>query len=514
MKNPKFLPFAMGAFAQLLFFSTVHAVPLPQPEPKTVAAPALQPCKTTMTQDLGAWDDIFVAHDQDYVVLRRGDELFSLSMEASAKPKKIAKIPAASDTQIVAGAAVGKSFWLFLNSSKAAPCAIDALNGTVVTFEIPDLKVPGSHAPGIGAYRIVPHLQAAVLDVSGGDRATWPRDGNRPVFFWMDLKSGKVIRLPIGWDLNYFSADERVAAFGPTRAIEMKTGEKIDAAPDRRKELCNSWDWTNKQRVRALYERREGKGDAEYFAGVSVDGRVLPVNLGLADVRYMSLAKADDTVAGFRLRREGAGTEEPGPLWITPFKDSKKTVEIAKDVTDFTLLGNGDTIYVTREKPASRALAESRQHAEAFFYTQADRSSWNVLEGVERLPKLGEAFAEASFVHDTLKVRLIEGFGSSLLKPAVLCLFEHHRGDFRARIAQRGGGNEGPALESVTWRRAMLVSRDGKRSLTPLFRDGNLPDQIWLHNSGKVISGKYVWDESDPARKRRIQLSECTVQKQ
>lgn len=512
MNTMKLLGFATILFI-LLKTSTAQAVPVPQPEPKTVAAPALQACKVSTTSELGSWDDVFVAHDQDVIVLRRGDQLFSLSMETSATPKKIAKAPAASDTQIVNGAAVDKKLWLFLNSTKATPCAVDAYGGTVARFEIPGLKVPGSRAPVIRACHIVPHAQVALLSVSGGDRATWPRDGNRPIYYWMDLKSGKVVQFPIGWDMNYFSADELVAAFGPERAVDAKTGEKIDAAPDRRKEPHIPFDWTNKQRVRPLYDRREGQGDADFFAGLSIGGRVLRIDLGLQEVRYLSMAKADDDYAGFQLRRSGA-SHEPGPLWITPFKDSKKTAEIANDVTDFTLLGNGDTIYVMREKPINRALAESRQHAEVFFYTQADRSSWKVLEGVERLPKLGEAFAEATFVHDKLKVQLIEGFGSSLLKPAVLCLFEHHRGDFRARIAQTGRGDEGPALESVTWRRAMLIGRDGKRSLTPFFREGNLPDQIWLHNSGKVISGKYVWDEIDASRTRRIQLSESTVQKQ
>lgn len=492
----------------LLIGSTANAVPVPVPEPKTVAAPPLHQGKVSPTTDLGLWDDVFVAHDQDIIVLRRGDELFSLSMDAAAKPKRIARVAQASNTQIFAGTAIDKRIWLFLNSSKAAPCAVDVQSGTLVLFDIPGLKFPGSQTPSIGACRIVPHLQAAVLDVSGGDRATWPRDGNRPVYFWMDLKSGKVVQLPIGWDLDYFSADESVAAFGPTRAINMKTGEKIDAAPNRRKELCNSWDWTDKQRVRPLYERREGKGDADYFAGLSVDGRVLPVNLGLADVRYVSLAKADDSAAGFRLRHSGASASELSPLWLAPFKDPKKTELIANDVADFAMLGFGNTIYVTFEKPAKRNLAENRGRHEAFFYTRSDRSSWNVLEGVERLPKLGEAFAEADFIQDRLRVRLIEGFGVSKHEPAVLCLFEHHRGDRRAFAFP----SEGPALKSETWRRAILIGRDGKRLLTPLFRDGNLPDQIWLHHSGKVLSGTYVW-EAKGERKRQVQLSASTVER-
>jgi hypothetical protein len=517
VNTEKFPAVGATALAQvlvvLLSCSPAEAVPVPEkPQRKTVAAPPLHKGKATATTDLGTWDDVFVLHDQDIIVVRRGDELFSFSVDASAKRKKIAlmaKIAQAKATQIMAGAAVDKRMWLFLNSSKAAPCAVDALGGAVVTFDIPGLKVPGSQAPGIQSYRIVSHLRTATLMVAGGDPATWPRDGNRPIYFWMDLNSGKVVRLPIGWDLDYFSSDERVAAFGPNRAIDMKTGEKIESAPNRRKERCSSFTWTDTQSVRPLYERREGKGDADYFAGLSVEGRVLPVNLGLNEVHYVSMVKADDSAAGFLLRREGYLLGAPSPLWLVPFKDSKKTESIANDVTDFAMLGHGNSLYVTVEKPAKRAVAESRRYNEAFFYAHWDRSSWNVLEGVERLPKLGEAFAEADFIRDHLKVRLIEGFGTSKHEPAAICLFEHHRGDLRAFVQPSGG----PALRSETWRRAILIGRDGQRSLLPLFQEGNLPDRIWLHNSGRVISGTYVWTESKGERIRQMQLSESTTQK-
>jgi hypothetical protein len=354
--------------------------------------------------------------------------------------------------------------------------------------------------------------------VSGGDRATWPRDGNRPVYFWMDLKSGKVVRFPISWELNYFSADERVAVFAkpaenrferrPRQAIELRTGEWIDAFPDRRKERCIPFEWQNTQQIKPLYEQREGKGDAEYFAGLSVDGRVLPVALGLEDVRYLSMAKAGDGFAGFRLRHSGASRGEPSPLWIVPFNDPQKTESIATRVTDFTMLGQGNAVYATVDPSGKRARSEDRRHDEAFFHVRADRSSWNVLEGVERLPKLEKEFADADYVTDRLRVRLIEGFGASRHKPLVVCLCEHHRGERRALVFPPNG----KVLKSVIWRRALVITHDGRRSLTPLFREGNLPDQIWLHKAGKLLTGSYVWDESGSERRRRVQLSESTLQ--
>jgi hypothetical protein len=498
---------------------TAHAAYAAQPQPRAAIAPPLQACKVTAAIDLGLWDDVFVAHDQDVIVLRRGDELFSLAMAASSTPRKIAKAPAARNTQIIAGAAVDEKYWLFLNSSKAAPCALDAYSGAVATFEIPGLRVPGSHAPGIQWCDIVAHAHAVLLMVSGGDRATWPRDGNRPVYFWMDLKSGKVVRFPTGWDLDYFSADEGVAVFanpvgkqwtrGPYQAIEMRTGDRIDALPDRCKQRCIPFDWTNTQKVKPLYERRQGKGDADYFAGLSIDGLVLPVALGLEETRYLSMAKAGDGFAGFRLRRSGVSRGEPSPLWIVPFNDAQKTESVATAVTDFTMLAQGNAVFVTVEHGGKPASSANRHHAEAFFHSRPHRSSWNVLDGIERLPELDKVFADADYVMDSLTVRLIEGFGASRHEPLAVCLCEHQRRDLRARIFP----SDGKVLDSVTWRRALVITGNGRRSLTPLFREGNLPDQIWLHKSGKLVTGTYVWDESEWGRTRRVQLSESTLQK-
>ena len=49
-------------------------------------------------------------------------------------------------------------------------------------------------------------------------------------------------------------------------------------------------------------------------------------------------------------------------------------------------------------------------------------------------------------------------------------------------------------------RRALVLTHDA------LFREGNLPDKFWLHNSGKLLTGTYVWHETDPGRIRQVQL--------
>jgi hypothetical protein len=233
---------------------------------------------------------------------------------------------------------------------------------------------------------------------------------------------------------------------------------------------------------------------------------VLRVDLGLEDVRYLSMAKAGDGFAGFRLRLSGASKAQPSSFWIVPFDDPRKVEAIATDVTDFAMLDRGNAVYVTAG-PGRNASSENLRHAEAFFHVRADRSSWNVLDGVERLPKLDKAIADADFITDRMTVHLIDGSGSSRHDPLVICLSEHHRGDLRAlTVGQK------PALQPVTWRRALLITHDGGRCLTPLFREGNLPDEFWLHNSGKLLMGTYIWKEWEGGRKRQMRLSELTVQ--
>jgi hypothetical protein len=241
--------------------------------------------------------------------------------------------------------------------------------------------------------------------------------------------------------------------------------------------------------------------------------RVYPGSLphaatGAAARRYLSTAKAEDGFAGFQLRRSGASRGELTPLWIVPFKDPRKTESIATGVTDFTMLGNGNAVFVTAEQGSKRATSANRRHAEAFFRARADGTSWNVLEGVERLPKLDKAVADADFVADRLTVRLIDGFGTSKHQPLVVCLCEHERGDRRAFVPP-----DGKVVESVTWRRALVITSDGRRCLTPLFREGSLPDHIWLHKSGKLITGTYVWPEPLSGERRGVQLSQTTLQK-
>jgi hypothetical protein len=99
----------------------------------------------------------------------------------------------------------------------------------------------------------------------------------------------------------------------------------------------------------------------------------------------------------------------------------------------------------------------------------------------------------------------LDGFGALDHGSLVLCLFSHFRGDMRAYIIP----SQGKRLELTTWRRALILTSTGERYMTDLFREGNVPDRIWLHNSGKIVIAEHKWEGGGAGPKiqlRRIDL--------
>lgn len=487
-----------------------------QPSPAATRVPSLRYGESTERHDLGTWDDLFVRSDQDTVLLRRESDLFGLSITESAKPTKLATAPALADAQIVACADSGERLWVFFNSHQRAPFAIDAHSGKMAEFEIPGLEISEKMSAGIQSHVIVRQADAAILMVSGqhlsrdraGEHETWPREGNRPLYFWMSLKSGEVVAFPIGWDLDYFSADQQIAVFGKVherqlerKAVDVRTGGSVTDIPDRRQPVVK-FDWGNTDPVQPLYARRDKTGDADYVAGISVNGLVLPFDLGLDGQHYMSAAKANDTFAGFRLRRSGGWSGAPSPFWLTPLSPGQKPELVATGVTDFVLLGRGNAVF------CSAGHGRKGLFSEAFFRNENEKNPWNVLDGVDRLPALDKEFMEKEYIEDTMSVRLIGAFGGDSRTRSTLCLFHHSRQDMRSSF---DGTAREKRLKPMTWRRAVIVTTDGQRYMTDLFREGNLPGEIWFHDSGRVIAATHLWMSVGSRRERKLQLFEIAL---
>jgi hypothetical protein len=441
-------------------------------------------CKVSGQRDLGAWDDAFVCKEQDMLVLRRGDTLYSLLMDEGSQPREMATVARLANTRIVACVPLGEKIWLFLNSTETDAFAVEANSAKVADFKIPNLTITGSLAPRIQSYVAVPHADSVILMIEGGDRETWPREGNRPVYFWMSLKSGNIVRFPIGWDLDYFSIDQRVAVFAKAKekafqrqAVSMQTGEYLAALPDRKDDGYVPFDWTDTQAVKPIYMHREKMGDQGYFKGLLVNGRVLAINLNLDRTLYLSQSMETDDFVGFRLRGEGGSGGESSPLWLVKAENPTTPDCVAPSVIDFAVLEAGNCVISTVGHRANKAFSE------AFFRAFHDKSIWNVLDGVTRLPELDRELAEKDYIQDLLTVRMITGFGSQ--SPIVVCLFEHFRSDMRSLVLPP----EKKTVKRELWRRAVVVTSKGKRCMTNLFREGPVPDIVWLHNSGIMITG-------------------------
>ncbi len=465
--------------------------------------PPLHECKAFAPQDLGVWDDVCVIKDQDFLVVRRGQTLFSLSMSAPPQLIKLTTSSKLNETKIVSGIVSDKYLWLFFNSKDSFPFALEAHSGRIGEFVGAGL---GSDTPKLSWCRLVGHADGALVEVTG------ERGGKLPVEFWMSLKSGKVVSLPVDFRLDYFSSDETIAVFvkfqpkperPPLMGVDVRSGELTDIIPDRHKELCVPFDWEDNQMVKPLYARHPTTGDFDYFSGITAGGAAFPLKYSLDGgiEQYMSTAKINDSFVGFRMCQAGMPTGKPCPFYLMSLKEPAKYQLVEGDVTDFALLGNGRCVFETS------GHGRDGRSSEAYLHAYGDRNTRNVIEGVDRLPELDKKFASKGSIEDLLTVRLIDSFGSGRKGALVLCLYDQRREDF-----DESPGARKERLDMMSWRRILILTSTGERYMTELYREGSLPDEFWLHDSGILITGSFSWESAGSARERKTHLVETKVQ--
>jgi hypothetical protein len=185
------------------------------------------------------WDDLWFATDTDTMMGRRNTLVFQLNT-AIAKPKSVGNFESLKDSKIVKSVNSTSGLWLIAESKRQVPFALNLTTHQQLNFTIEGLAVPGERTPTIQSWVYVSKSQAAVLMISGGDRATWPLDGNRPVYYWINFRTGQTKMMPIGSSLHYFSDDQNVALFskggsGEKFAIRMDTAERLKSYPNNRK---------------------------------------------------------------------------------------------------------------------------------------------------------------------------------------------------------------------------------------------------------------------------------------
>jgi len=489
------------------------------PAAAIVKAPPLGACAIANKTDLGVWDDTFVRDDMDSIILRQGKDVFVLPLTNTQGIGKLATVPEMSASEIVDGVRCGGRLWLFCQSRNRMPFAIDVLSNAKAKFSVPGVRISEGSAPVIQSCQIAMHADGAILMISGGERATWPRDGNRPIYFWMSLKSGVLRQLPAGWDLNHFSADQRIAVFEkppekayarrPLAAVDMKTGELMDVAPSQYTGFWLPFHWSGKEVVKPLLApRRAETGALDRFNGISMNGIVYPLSIILEEP-YQPTAEVKDNWVAFHLRGYGSPRKEPRTLWFCPLGKGEEPQLLRDNVLDYAILARGRCAF------SMSGYGSKGDSAEAFVYDVQGKAAWNVLDGIERLPKLLRAVAKRESVADKMMVRFVRGFGQTGSPGPVLCLFRHFQQDNAAHFSgssfsQWSAPHEKPWKEH-RWQRAVLLTAEGGRYLADSYPDAEA-DLIWLHNSGKLILGKYEWSGETRPRTRRIQLWQMDVE--
>jgi len=174
----------------------------------------------------------------------------------------------------------------------------------------------------------------------------------------------------------------------------------------------------------------------------------------------------------------------------------------AKADQNFALLGNGRCIFETS------GHGRDGKSSEVFSHAYGEDGAWNVLDGFQRQPELDKQFVGKDFIEDPLGIQLIESFGSDEHNSLVLCLFSQSRLDVNVNDNRFAG----EPIDRLSWRRAVILTSDGERYMTDLWREGSLPDKFWLHNSGMLITENSSWEPSGQNLEGKTHLFETKVQ--
>ncbi len=472
--------------------------------------PNIPSVKATDSQNLGEWDDVIAAKEQNLLILRRGQNLFSLNFATPAKINKLISSPVVQSTEAVTCMSSDQRLWMLMNSKNSAPFAIDINSGMISKFTIPEMKTEGTNSLSIQSFFLSPLANAAIVQVSGGDRLTWPRDGNRPIYFWFNLTDGKVQAFPIGWDLSHFSSDQMFAFFDkpqekefqrrPLQAIALNDFRLIPSSSEQNTSTIY-FHWFDTNPIKAIYNKAIKPNSGKFLAGLAVEGITYIFGLPFQDRYYLSTAQTDNEFVGFQIRKDGE-SDLHNPLWIAKLNKSTQPQQITALATDFVMLGLGKVIFTSTQNPSEIAT-------EAFFYDSATKKSWDILDGIKLLSPIEEEYKGKNYIEESIDIRLIESFG--LGSRLALCSILQSRSDYRDRLAnfdQTGGKRYLPRVKRLT----LLITPEGKRYETNPFPEAILPKSIWLHNSGNIITGIHLPQMSDSTSKPKIQIFQTSIQ--
>lgn len=444
-----------------------HPEDAPPVVPRSVVATQISPDQP--------WDDVTKLEGDSRLLLRRGEKLYQLQPPEN-QLQRVGEFRALMGTRIVKTLAAGDATWLFCESPRSVPLAVELASGRVVSFDIPGLAIPGSHTPSIQSFVDTP-AGYAILMIAGGDRPTWPRPGNRPIYFAIRYRDGNSRRFPTGWDLNGFSSDRGSAVFsdgqGGQVRVNLKTGEQSHGPQNGPQPV--PFDWTNLDFEKPIIDRDHR------MVGITAHDVAIPLNFSAAHM-YVPSVRVRDGRAAIHLRGHGEPRRDTHDLWTCRAAAGATPNHIAKDVAQFALL-NDKALVFTQSIHPSELWREQEKVEETFVYQTQSKTMWNVLDGVPEL------------AHSPSQTELILGASSKSNEQACVLV------DMRWF---------NPAAFRDAWHRLVLVRSNHGRLLVeevpPEFAQRD-HEKTWVDEQGHLFFATTEWvDTGDLQRKKQYRV--------
>lgn len=460
-------------------------------------APVLKELKSGEKIDLGLWDDVFAGEEFNFMVLRRGSEIHYLK-PGSDLSVPMANIERMKNSKIVTGICLDDMVWLFCNSEKEGPFAVEVNSKTCIEFHKLYFWDIFSDVPYIQSWVFTPHVKSVLLDFCGAS------------CIWVDLEKKTSIELPSGWQLRSFNATMDMAVFSRKEGLirtewtsvglDMKTGETISKLPEPYKEPWVEYSWETKDRQAYPLYTLPVRGGRIDLSGFSFNGTpyLQKISHDIVDVPYPPVFKARDGWISSYYYHGDTQFLRNYPLFFSQVKADAIPRLLSYDVAYNAVLGAGKCVFSKFNRDAMNISYSMEDHIDnVFVYDAATGKKWDVLEGIDGLPPIDPKLKGKGNIQDIKSVRFVNAFGQGD-NGMLLLLFYHGRCDARAVALYSE-----LVIPHTEWRKTILLTSEGRRYQGDLRNEIKQWDFAWLHRSGMLILGIHEWSD-DGNRKTHL----------
>lgn len=447
---------------------------------------AVGKCKASPLRDIGEYNDIFILENEDFVILRKGDTLYSLAMDETATPVKLVSDPSLKYTGINEGIKIHDRLWLLIVSEDETPFIIDAYSGLKKELEIPGSWHTWKTTRVTGQAIIIPELDTMILQLA---REPWLKGIGEADYLCvrLNLKTGELSSVLEDWLLCYFTTDMRTAFFdSPTQclyaSVDLVTGktvEDLESLPEiPLAHVCGMHIRIIKTRFAMRYFNGYKEEIMPVYAvprtydpiyeGIVINGRFISIKGKTDKISTQNNISLNDDYLAFTENRYSE------TFLITPVteKGLEKITAQCYGRPVFLLLGHGSCVFINRVKK------NLPKNDEAFFKAYGS-APWNILSGFDASPekdvtKPGNVSEILSIKNaiwtDRMSISLYRSFGSHESQRLVLCNFV-----------------EPPNIRLGS----MLIDSSGRRFWAHAPETGGHIELI-IHDSGNVVVQNYI----------------------